>query len=351
MIRPNAENTGLVLSGGGVRGMAHIGVLKALQEHGVDSHWVSGTSVGALVGALYAQGTEADPIAFTPYRDDSVGGDTNGDGFSAGQAGDWDRLDFENTVIDFLTRLAHCEVRYGGSGSFGSVYLYYADITVADTVITGGSSHGLYTRYSSPLIERCTVTGNAGHGVYLRDTGSPTIGDSEVSDNGTGIYVEGTSIPTLEGNTVTGNSAWGVYFTSGPSAPVLSGNTVTGNLRGVMIPASAVPNASDGNVLAPNSINGVWIRGNARSADLTLTVQHAGEAHEINTYQVDDTLTVAAGSVLTVDAGVTVKLTSGTGLTINGALAVEGTASQPVVFTSWRDDEFGDADGSPAGCG
>jgi len=57
-----AENTGLVLSGGGVRGIAHIGVLKALQEHGIDSHWVSGTSVGALVGALYAQGRGVDDM-------------------------------------------------------------------------------------------------------------------------------------------------------------------------------------------------------------------------------------------------------------------------------------------------
>jgi NTE family protein len=62
MIPSKAENTGLVLSGGGVRGMAHIGVLKALQEHGIDSHRVSGTSVGALVGALYAQGTGVDDM-------------------------------------------------------------------------------------------------------------------------------------------------------------------------------------------------------------------------------------------------------------------------------------------------
>ena len=62
MVLPNVENTGLVLSGGGVRGMAHIGVLKALQEHGVDAHWVSGTSVGALVGALYAHGNGVDDM-------------------------------------------------------------------------------------------------------------------------------------------------------------------------------------------------------------------------------------------------------------------------------------------------
>ncbi len=45
--------------------MAHIGVLKALREHGVEPNWVSGTSVGALVGALYAGGaSEAEMLGF-----------------------------------------------------------------------------------------------------------------------------------------------------------------------------------------------------------------------------------------------------------------------------------------------
>ncbi len=48
------KTVGLVLSGGGVRGMAHIGVLQALQEYGISANVVSGSSVGALVGALYA---------------------------------------------------------------------------------------------------------------------------------------------------------------------------------------------------------------------------------------------------------------------------------------------------------
>jgi NTE family protein len=49
-------NIGLVLSGGGARGAAHIGVLKAFEENGIRPTHVSGTSVGAIVGALYAAG-------------------------------------------------------------------------------------------------------------------------------------------------------------------------------------------------------------------------------------------------------------------------------------------------------
>lgn len=49
-------NIGLVLSGGGSRGIAHIGVIKALEELGVFPTHISGSSVGAIVGALYAYG-------------------------------------------------------------------------------------------------------------------------------------------------------------------------------------------------------------------------------------------------------------------------------------------------------
>jgi NTE family protein len=47
---------GLALGGGGARGLAHIGVLKVLEEEGVPINMIAGTSVGALIGALYAAG-------------------------------------------------------------------------------------------------------------------------------------------------------------------------------------------------------------------------------------------------------------------------------------------------------
>lgn len=49
-------NIGLVLSGGGMRGIAHIGVIQALEERGIVVTHIAGSSVGAIVGALYAYG-------------------------------------------------------------------------------------------------------------------------------------------------------------------------------------------------------------------------------------------------------------------------------------------------------
>ena len=60
-----SKTVGLVLSGGGVRGMAHIGLIRAMEEFGISAKIVSGSSVGALVGALYANGnTVEDMMAF-----------------------------------------------------------------------------------------------------------------------------------------------------------------------------------------------------------------------------------------------------------------------------------------------
>ncbi|MGD2130178.1 MAG: patatin-like phospholipase family protein [Lysobacterales bacterium] len=53
---------GLALSGGGARGGAHVGVLKVIEELGVPIDYVAGTSMGAIVGALYAIGYPADGI-------------------------------------------------------------------------------------------------------------------------------------------------------------------------------------------------------------------------------------------------------------------------------------------------
>lgn len=53
---------GLALSGGGARGMVHVGVLQALQEAGIPVDEVSGTSAGSIVGALYAAGYDAQAI-------------------------------------------------------------------------------------------------------------------------------------------------------------------------------------------------------------------------------------------------------------------------------------------------
>jgi NTE family protein len=53
---------GLVLSGGSAKGIAHIGVLKAMEEAGLTPDYITGTSMGSIVGGLYSIGYTADEL-------------------------------------------------------------------------------------------------------------------------------------------------------------------------------------------------------------------------------------------------------------------------------------------------
>ncbi|MCL5772035.1 MAG: patatin-like phospholipase family protein, partial [Actinobacteria bacterium] len=50
------KKIGVALSGGGARGLAHIGVLEVLENEGIHISAISGTSMGSVVGALYCAG-------------------------------------------------------------------------------------------------------------------------------------------------------------------------------------------------------------------------------------------------------------------------------------------------------
>ena len=59
LAEPNAPAIGVALGGGFARGIAHIGVLKVLEEEGIPVRFIAGTSVGALIGAVYCSGVSA----------------------------------------------------------------------------------------------------------------------------------------------------------------------------------------------------------------------------------------------------------------------------------------------------
>lgn len=59
---PNRKKVGLVLGGGGAKGVAHVGVLKYLNRAGIPIDYIAGTSMGAIVGGLYAIGYSVDEL-------------------------------------------------------------------------------------------------------------------------------------------------------------------------------------------------------------------------------------------------------------------------------------------------
>jgi NTE family protein len=70
---PEPPAVGLALGGGFARGLAHIGILKVLEEEGIPVHFIAGTSVGAVIGAAYCSGISAreleDMAALVRFKD------------------------------------------------------------------------------------------------------------------------------------------------------------------------------------------------------------------------------------------------------------------------------------------
>ena len=58
----HAQKVGLVLSGGGAKGLTHIGIIRALEENNIPIDYIAGTSMGAIIGSLYAMGYSPDDM-------------------------------------------------------------------------------------------------------------------------------------------------------------------------------------------------------------------------------------------------------------------------------------------------
>ncbi|MBU2464920.1 MAG: patatin-like phospholipase family protein, partial [Bacteroidetes bacterium] len=69
-LQASAQSVALVLSGGGAKGLSHVGVLRALEENNIPIDYVVGNSMGAIIGGLYASGYSPKEIeAFVKSRD------------------------------------------------------------------------------------------------------------------------------------------------------------------------------------------------------------------------------------------------------------------------------------------
>jgi hypothetical protein len=218
------------------------------------------------VRELDAVGTAGQPVVFTAYRDDTVGGDSdNTDGSTAGPGQGGEIEVTERAAVRFA------EFRFGNAG-------------------------------------RLRVDGGFGHA-------TASVADSEFTDNAVGLYLASAGV-TVEGNTFAGNTQY----------PLEVGASVRGGLS---------PDENTG--LLPYLPIRFTLEGTGDEArrdtlyDLGLT------------YLLPRAVNVRDRATLVLDAGVVVKGETNGGVNVasGGALVVAGTASDPAVLTSLKDDTAG----------
>ncbi|GMR11320.1 MAG: hypothetical protein BMS9Abin28_2150 [Anaerolineae bacterium] len=120
-------------------------------------------------GALRVLGTGADPVYITSYRDDTIGGDTNGGGASTGSQGDWKRIEFTADSDDAASLIDHAVIRFGGEvhgTDYGAVTIVSASPTIQNSVITQNEFSGILTQLATPNLGCNDIHSNQTYGLF-----------------------------------------------------------------------------------------------------------------------------------------------------------------------------------------
>ena len=177
-------------------------------------------------GTLYAVGTSGSRIYFTSLQDDSVGGDTGGDGATSGSPGQWLDMELSNSTSNDIE---YTTIRYGGYGtsiSWGALQIFSGSALLSHDEIDHNSKTGLIVAgsttsppYPSVSVDHTSVHDN-GYGMYISDGTLALSGNSAVDDNASfGIKF---NIPNTTGDEpatssvyhseIAGNGDWGIYL-------------------------------------------------------------------------------------------------------------------------------------------
>jgi NTE family protein len=100
---------GLTLSGGGAKGLAHIGILKAIDSAGLSIDYITGTSMGSIIGSLYAAGYSADSILYISRRihwDELLSNQSSLRNIIMEEKGEYDKYDIELPWVNNFFRIS-----------------------------------------------------------------------------------------------------------------------------------------------------------------------------------------------------------------------------------------------------
>jgi len=242
-------------------------------------------------GTLDVNGTETNPVVFTSLQDDTYGGDTNNDGSATTpQPGDWGSVYiYGDSDNDGIGQFDYCNVRYGGTSFNQMVFFSNCDSGYfSNSEACYSVNNGLHSLYSTILINNSTFNNNEDDGINVGN-GELQIDNCQFNNNGNyAAYLQSVTIKPYPNNSASGNgiNAFGIN------------GTIAENMAWTETSTSVIMSLI-GNVTINDDI------------------------------------------VCTIPEGTIIKSISEGCLRVYGTLNVNGTETNPVVFTSLQDDTYG----------
>ena len=313
------------------------------------------TSSGIVVlGQLELDGTAANPVVMTSYADDSLAGDSNGDGDTTrATAGDWDGIMIWGSPVnqwgfgggsDTPLELDHLVVKYAQG-----VSVHARDVSFDDSQILHSSGSGLTSDSANVDFKNGTISDSLGCGVFGWG-GQLSVSGSQIKDSGgAGLSYYGLSSEqddlassvSFSGNQIDNSGEEAIFvFDRGGSTNEL------GDLR--FNPAEFQNNQGSGNERQFIRLAGLVLDGVATwdFGELSLPVV-------IGVWWTDgfsSGIAIPSGSALDIPPGTVMKFDGYSYLDAHGGpLVARGTPSKRIVFTDIDDDTvLGDTDGDGA---